>query len=162
MAEFLNKSEWNKCKNKENISLDGSCLLLIWRVPYLFDLTPQRLFKAAFTSKSFFFFLTTDNSLYCKSFVIILCHLKVRMSPLFCWDRIVNAWMGLPRLFFLSLSKCRIFLIRCGIYWYSRAAFIGNFAFICGVLLEAVFIGKSRNRLRVILLLSVAFYRQSF
>ena len=29
MAEFLNKSEWNKCKTKENILLDGSCLLLI-------------------------------------------------------------------------------------------------------------------------------------
>ena len=29
IAKFLNKSEWNKCKNKENISLDGCYLLLI-------------------------------------------------------------------------------------------------------------------------------------
>ena len=34
--------------------LDGSCLLLIWGVPYLFNLTPQHLFKAAFTWNPFF------------------------------------------------------------------------------------------------------------
>ena len=33
--------------------------------------------------------------------------------------------------FFSSSNKCRILLIRCGVY--SRAAFIDNFASICGV-----------------------------
>ena len=35
------------------------------------------------------FFLITDNS-YCKSFVIILCNLKVVMSPLFRWDSMIS------------------------------------------------------------------------
>ena len=46
----------------------------------------------------------------------------------------------IPRLFFLSLSKCHILLIRCGVNRYSRAAFIGNFAFICGIWLREPFI----------------------
>ena len=45
IAEFLNKSEWNKSKKKENILLDGCYLVLIRGVPYLFDLTPQRVFE---------------------------------------------------------------------------------------------------------------------
>ena len=55
MAEFLNKSEWNKCKNKEKVLLDGCYLLLIRGVPYLFDLTPQSLFKGGTYFKILFF-----------------------------------------------------------------------------------------------------------
>ena len=78
------------------------------------------------------------------SLLYILCNLKVPMSPLFCWDRIVNVWIA------YITKLCR------GFSHYPRvksaffclgAAFIKNFASIWAFDRERRFSGAACNRI---------------